>query len=315
MSKLFLGNWRSVLTLLAFVLFPLSAKAQTQPFLNLGLTSFLDGAPPSGPGLYVQQYLIYYNATHFRDNQGNKVTNFPEAQLFTGLYQFTYVAPHHLPGKMGWGLNMFIPVVFANENGSEGLGDLFFGPFLQWDPVMGKKGPIFMHRLELTGGFPIGHYDKNELLNPSSNIFYFNPYWSGTFFPRPEWSISTRLQYVWNGTNNDPNAILFPNADSGQAGQAFLMNLASSYEMIPKRLRLGVNTYFLRQFTDSKINGVSVPGTQEQTLGIGPGALIHINRDSHLFLNVYFETLVRNRPEGTLWNVRFVRNFPVGRKD
>jgi len=180
------------------------------------------------------------------------------------------------------------------------------GPYLQWDPVKLANGMIFMHRLELQFLLPTGHYDDDYAVNPGSGYFSFNPYWAATLFLTPRWSGSVRLHYLWNDENDDPST---PLGDTVQAGQAFHMNFASAYEVVPKKLRVGINGYYLKQFEDTEINGDDLSGTRERILGVGPGAVLHFSEDLHLFVNYYWETLGENRPEGNRGNIRLVYHF------
>ncbi len=121
----------------------------------------------------------------------------------------------------------------------------------------------------------------------------------------PRWTASTRIHYLWNGENDDP----FGGADDSQAGQAIHLNFASAYEVIPKMLRVGINGYYLKQFTESEVDGEDVDDSEEEVLAIGPGLLWHISPDNHLFFNAYFETSAENRPEGNRFVLRYVHHF------
>ena len=281
--------------------------AQSLPAVNLGLTSFLDGGPPAGPGFYYTGYLQYYTADELVDHPAIPNT---DVDVWLYLNQSIYQSdtPVFLGGK--WGLNVMVPIVGFDtdpdiDNGT-GVGDVLVGPFLQWDPIMGPNGPKFMHRVEFQMLFPVGKYDEDEPINPGSNFFSFNPYWSGTYFFTPKLTASTRVHSLWNDENDDPLTAL--GANDTQAGDAIHANFTVAYEFIPKKLRAGLNGYYLKQISDTEVNGTEVSG-REQVLGIGPGALWSFSQDSHLFFNMYFETSVKNRPEGERFILRYVHHF------
>ncbi len=310
---------RAVIGIVGAMLLSMNAWAYRLPAVNLGFTSFLDGGPPAGPGLYLTQYFQYYNSDKLTNADGDRLLpDFADENLdvFISLTQLIYQSNCDIFFGGKWGLDLIIPVVAIdldhslgdraglNENGG-GVGDILLGPYLQWDPIMGANGPLFMHRVEFQLIFPTGDYDRDKALNPGSNFFSFNPYWAATVFLTPKWTASWRVHYLWNAENDDPPGEL---ADT-QAGQAIHLNFASAYEVWEKRLRLGVNGYYLKQFTNDEVEGNDIGGSKEQVFGIGPGALFHITRDTHFFFNAYFETAAENRPEGYRLNWRVVHHF------
>lgn len=296
------------------------------PAVNLGFTSFLDGGPPAGPGWYAQQYVQFYRGATIRDAQG-RARLFPsqdptdsrlrsvDVDMNIGLTQLLYQSDQPLAFGGKWGLNLMLPYAsfdldpgdtVATAN-SGALGDILIGPYLQWDPIMGPNGPRFMHRIELQMIFPTGDYDSGRALNVGSNVFSFNPYWAATAFFTPDLTVSWRLHYLWNAENSDP-FVGFGARDS-QAGQAVHANFAAAYAVLPERLRIGLNGYFLKQFTESKLNGRSISNSEEQVFAIGPGLVYHFSKHDHLFVNAYWETDAENRPEGAKLNLRFVHHF------
>jgi hypothetical protein len=318
---------KSALVLIILFSFTPFASAYDLPSVNLGFTSFMDGGPPAGPGFYLTQYVQYWTADEFTDTDGDADKLFPvsdpDFDAWISLTQFIYQSDRPLLWGGKWGIDVIVPVVdldvdfdgmsFIHDNGT-GIGDILVGPFLQWDPIMGPNGPRFMHRIELQLIFPTGEYDDDKTLNAGSNFFSFNPYWAGTLFITPSWTLSTRIHYLWNDENDDPNDEAAPNspyfgADEVQAGQAIHLNLASAYELVPKTLRVGLNAYYLKQITETEVDGHDVDDSEEMVFGIGPGALWHISPDAHLFFNAYFETDAENRPKGERFQLRCVYHF------
>jgi hypothetical protein len=303
---------------LAACYFPPPAAAQGLPFVNLGSTSFMDGGPPAGPGLYYNQYLQFYRAHRINNAEGDPIPlSGPRLNVWASLTQFIFLSKHELFGIASPALDILIPVAEADldfgapgpvpRSNDGGLGDVLIGPALQFKPITDGSGkPVFVTRLEAQFIIPTGKYSPEFEVNPGSNFFSFDPYWSGTLFLGPKLASSFRAHYLWNAENHEPPRSL--RARETHAGQAFHVNFTLDYEVMPKQLRVGMNGYGLKQTTASTIDGVSVPG-REEVLAFGPGLLYSWSEKTHLFVNLYFETSAENRPEGTNFVLRFVHKF------
>ena len=169
------------------------AAAYDEPHLNLGMTSFLDGGFPDGPGLYALQYLQFYTANKLKDGNGvNLPTPKTDTSAVVPATQFAYLSSIKL-GSANPGLNMIIPWVAAADadNGlgtlkaETGIGDITIGPFIQFDPIMGANGPLFVQRIEFQVLAPTGAYDPTAAVQPGANFWSFDPYWAATLFLSP----------------------------------------------------------------------------------------------------------------------------------
>lgn len=294
--------------------------AYEEPIVNLGYTSFLDGGPPSGPGLYFQDYLQYYTTDRFNDDNGNPLP-LPRTDLdvTVNITQLIYVSKYKIFGA-SLGMSALMPWVMSAKvddglnnfalRSQTGNGDLFIGPALQFDPIMRSngQGPLFVHRLDLDIVVPVGQYDRTRAINPGSNFWSLNPYWAATLWMTPKWTTSIRFHYLWNAKNTDPNVVFGPNAQNTQAGQAVFANIATEYGFTDQ-LHIGINGYFFDQITDTRVNGIEIPNRREHVWAIGPGMLYGITKEQFLFFNVYFEQDARNRPQGTDFVLRYAVHF------
>ncbi len=64
----------------------------------------------------------------------------------------------------------------------------------------------------------------------------------------------------------------------------------------------------MNQIGDSQAGGSDSPG-KEKVFAIGPGALISLSQDTHIFINAYFESQAEYRPESERYLLRLVHHF------
>lgn len=292
-----------------------NAYAYDLPLLNLGTTSFYDGSPPpGGPGWYIDQYLSYSRADRFNDARGNKLT-LPKQQVkvFAPTTQIFYMAEPLSSGAMP-GFNAVLTSLAyvgvddglnnAALSAREGVGDLVVAPFLQLPTLTRADGTLLLaQRIEADVILPTGQYDKNKSISPGSNFWSFDPYYAATFWITGKWSVSGRLSYLWNGKNSDP-ATSFGDASSVQAGQALHANFTTQHAL-SDRFSVGLNGYWLKQITDTEVDGHDVSGRREKVWAIGPGFVYSFDKENMLTANAYFEQAAENRSEGH----KFVLNF------
>jgi len=301
-----------------------------EPAVNTGNTSFMDGfGDPTGYGFTYMNYLSWANARSIKDSSGNDVPIFVEPRLnaIVDLNQFIYSVwvPESFVAQPG--LDVIVPLVElsssfgaggpALQDNGFGLGDITFGPFMQFKPIHVDHRPIFAHRLEFDVVAPTGKYDPTKEINPGSNTWAINPYWAATLLPIARVEISTRFNYLYNFKNANPIHSPLGTPTSTQEGQAIFDNFAVAYEILAHNetrawahsLRVGLNGYYFKQISQNKVDGNSGSGTLEQTLGLGPGAMWVPSSNDAVWLNVYFETAVKNRFASDMFQIRYAHSF------
>ncbi|MEJ2481369.1 MAG: transporter [Acidihalobacter sp.] len=279
----------------------IAAGNQEPNGINLGGTSFFDGFGATEPGWTYLGYYQYATANHITDNSGNDSAVFknPRINDLLILNQVAYTTPYTLFNGHGHvGFTVLVPFLFFNthfdssstvkltDNGN-GFGDTTWGVYLQMDPVISGGRPVFSQRFEVDVIAPTGKYSSSKDINPGAHFWSFNPYWAMTWLPTPKLEVSARFNYLYNFANNDPAGVP-PSINKAQAGQEDKFTYAN-----------GTTT-----------DGESFGDTGKSSLfAIGPGVFWKINKHNMLAVNVYFQTMARNRGRGEVLNVHWTHPF------
>jgi len=290
-----------------------SVPAFYQPeYQNRGITNFLDACVPKSGFMY-QFFLNNFKSVDMRVRSHNAPGKFKLSVNIT-LQSLAYRSEKKFLGGYLGG-ELMIPYVNgyvttdAGRSSDHGLGDIVAGGFIQSDFCHLKLGDYsfpFYWRVWTGLVLPTGDYDHDEAFNAGSNLTTFHSYFSSTIFLTEKWCASTRMNYNFH-TKNDAYG---PNRDDLKPGQLFTAIISTCYEVLPG-VRLGTHGVIWRQTTDDKMNGHNLRG-RETALSFGPGIVLSGNingAQANLLLHGLFDTHVRNRPEGNLFQARLVVFF------
>ncbi|MDE1178288.1 MAG: transporter [Edaphobacter sp.] len=283
----------------------LKSAAPQMPTVNLGLTSFYDGI--AGPGWMVEEYGQGAHETKTIAADGSTTATAPHINSGSWITHVAYISKHRVAGA--WvGVEFLVPFAYvdagvAGQRG--GIGDMTLGPLLlQW-PEQKLFGMRFQQRILADFEVPTGVYTaKKGAVNIGSHAWTVHPYYAFTLLPHNKWETSWRISYLWNATDHAPVAT--SNINSTQAGQALHLNATLSYE-VHKGVFVGANGYMFHQLTDSKVNGLSQPGTE--VLGaLGPGIMVR-HKQWFYYANAYREFSAVDTTEGSKFVLRIERVF------
>lgn len=306
----------------AFVLNVVVAHASSyEPAgINLGGTSFMDGFGRFNPGFTMIELLQYKAVDKISDHAGDQkpIFNDPKVDSTVLISHLAYTTPYTVLGGHV-GVEALVPIVhnrareksdslveFKSDPGAN-FGDITWGAFLQMDPVMSDGRPVFVQRFALNVIAPTGAYDNAKAVNASSGFWSVNPYWAMTYLPTPKVELSTRINYLYNFTNDDPNAVP-PNVLDFKAGDAVWANFTASYEVWPS-VRLGLNGYYFQQLAEDKENGHRLKDSRTTDLSMGPGGAWQTDRNNVVLSNVYIPVTEKNTTSGFHVNFRWIHMF------
>jgi anthranilate 1,2-dioxygenase (deaminating, decarboxylating) large subunit len=280
----------------------------------LGITNFEDGF--AAPGWLFEEFPEFYGADELKNSRGNTVSGRNRLTANSTTTHLVFVSDKSVFG--GWlsfealqpWVDVDVQLADASASRVRGFADLTLAGGLQWPPREIGNG-VFVDRLMLAVGVPTGTYSDEQPLNLGNHFVVLDPYYALTYECQ-KLEFSARLHYLWNSVNHEP--FVGFGVNNVQAGQAFHMNYAASYEAV-KDVRVGVNGYWLQQTTDHKVNGLNVAGSLERTVGLGGGIQIFFGRETWFHLNANSETDVRSRARGFSVILRVTKGIPSAKTE
>ena len=251
----------------------------------------MTGALPP-PGLYLLNYMMYYDADSFRGDTGNSA--YPEfnVNVFAEVVRLVNVTPYTILGG-NWAQHLIVPVVYmdATVNPAKGaptfrdhkigLGDVDIDPF-----IIGWHKPPFHWIVGIDTYVPTGKYDSDALANIGRNYWTFEPIVAGTYLNEAGIEVSAKVMYDFNTENQSTDY---------RSGQEFHTDFAVLKHF--GDFAGGVGGYWYQQTTDDKRLGTKLDACRGRVLALGPEVSYGYKHMSFV-LSCDHEFEVENRPQG-----------------
>jgi len=257
-----------------------------------GVENFLTGAAPP-PGFYVLEYGNVYRADKLKDGSGNDVP-LPVFKVAANVAatRFVWSAPITLAGG-NLVLHAIVPLVNLKvevpglSQSKTGLGDITFGPAVAFHHSPNLHSVIGFDLVA-----PVGGYDKNDLTNIGRNYWSLQPLYTVSYIDAAGFNGDFKLTFNFNRSNKDTDY---------RSGNEVYLDYSAGWG-VGNGWVLGVGGFAMRQLSDDKLAGATLPDSKGSAFAIGPSLKYDNGKGWFITAKWTREMSVHNRPEGSaLW--------------
>ncbi|UVS98725.1 SphA family protein [Burkholderia glumae] len=271
-----------------------SAQATENGLVNypIGVNTVLDGVLPAPGDTRFYNYTQYYVAHKFAGGKGDSAVPGFRSSAFVDAPRVVHTWNTTLgPFTLSSGLIATIFHLKLDTPGGNGTRSAFGDTIVQ--PLMlgyVNRSHSFFAFLTNDVALPTGAYQADRVANTGLNTYAWMPSLNVTWFPAPAWELSGMALVELNSPNHATNY---------HSGAVAAFDWLVGYA-VTKQVQLGVQGFYLKQFTDDTVNGQSVNenGFRGQAVGIGPQVRWEWRPGSSVVLKYQHELAVRNRPQG-----------------
>jgi len=265
-----------------------------------GVETVMPGMTPLPGASMLLEFNNLYQANGLADGQGHsEIAGF---HLRVGAFAVKFV--HN------WGIHFLggtlvsdgaLPFLYEHLDGPFGTGSKtgFGNPDIQPLAVAYQRGTWnWWYGYDIyTPGFS---YNKTDLVNIGQHNFASAPSGAFTYLPTHGTEISSKFQYIVNGTNNQTQY---------RSGNELIWEY-DGMQNVAKKLAIGVNGFYYQQTTDDLQNGVKAGnGNRGRTVAAGPEVRYHLGHVG-LIAKYQRDMLVQNKAIGNSFWLQV--GIPVG---
>lgn len=173
-----------------------STAAATGNGYTPGSEGVLAGTVPP-QGVHYRQYNVFYDTDTLKDDNGDKINNGFDLNVFAQAHRLIYISPKKILGA-DYGFSVILPVISTDfevgpsgnrmKDSDIGVGDLFLEPL-----ILGWHGPRYDIALGLGFNLPTGDFDSKEVASPGNGCWSSVLTLGGTWFFDSKKSLSASV--------------------------------------------------------------------------------------------------------------------------
>jgi hypothetical protein len=265
-----------------------------------GVETVMPGmTPPPGASLLCE-FNNFYQANAVVDGKGNSEIPGFHLRVSAVAAKFVHNWGVHLLGGtlVSYGA---LPLLYEHLDGPFGTGDKtgLGNPIVEPVAIAYQRG-VWNWWYGYDVFLPGPSYDKNDLVNIGQHNYAGAPTGAFTYLPNHSTEISSKLQYIVNGTNNQTQY---------RSGNEFIWEYDAMHN-VAKNVAIGVNGFYYQQTTDDLLNGVKAgDGHRGRDFSVGPELRWHLGHYA-LIAKYQRDTLVQNKTIGNSFWLQF--GIPIG---